>query len=272
MEYSNANKETTMRLEANQGHRCFSSMTLPCALYLAAKVILSLRRKMLIAIVMSLALQLVQPVYAQQALQFPPTTKKTVSDELNPKGTTAIDWYVPSLDGRFAAVSLSENGSEIGSAHVYETATGKKLPDVIPGAQYPTALGSVAWNKEATGFYYTRYPQGNERPPADVGLYEQVYFQKLGTNVSEDTYVIGREFPRIAEISLSTNEDGSYLLASVANGESWEFAHYLLGPAGEWKQITQFSDQVQSVSFGFDGMLYLHSVNGAPQGKILPLP
>src|SRR6266404_9885642 len=81
MEYSNANKETTMRLEANQGHRCFSSMTLPCALYLAAKVILSLRRKMLIAIVMSLALQLVQPVCAQQALQFPPTTKKTVSDE-----------------------------------------------------------------------------------------------------------------------------------------------------------------------------------------------
>src|SRR5919206_1058679 len=54
---------------------------------------------------------------------------------LNPKGTTAIDFYAPSLDGRFVAVSLSENGSEDGSVHVYETATGKPLADVIPRVQ-----------------------------------------------------------------------------------------------------------------------------------------
>ncbi|HEX3248063.1 MAG TPA: prolyl oligopeptidase family serine peptidase [Pyrinomonadaceae bacterium] len=199
-------------------------------------------------------------------------SEQTILDPnaMNPKGTTAIDWYVPSHDGRLVAVSLSENGSEIGDVHVYETATGRKLPDVIPRVQYPTGLGSLEWNKESTGFYCTRYP-GNERPPADAGFYQQVYFHKLGTNVSEDTYAIGKEFPRVALINLSTSEDGSYLLASVANGTGGEYAHYLLGPARKWRQLTQFSDQVKSVSFGLDGKLYLLSVNGAPRGKILSL-
>ncbi len=191
---------------------------------------------------------------------------------LNPKGTTAIDFYVPSLDGRFVAVSLSENGSEDGSAHVYETATGKKLPDVIPRVQYSTAGGSLEWNKDASGFYYTRYPRGNERPAEDMTFYQQVYFHQLGAPLSEDTYVIGKEFPRIAEITLSTTEDASYLLASVANGDGGEFAHYLLGPSGTWTQLTRFSDQIKSVLFGPNGMLYLLMVSGAPRGKILSMP
>jgi prolyl oligopeptidase len=191
---------------------------------------------------------------------------------LNPKGTTAIDFYVPSLDGRFVAVSLSDNGSEDGSAHVFETATGKKLPDVIPRVQYPTALGSLEWKSDASGFYYTRYPQGDERPAEDMTFYQQVYFHKLGTPHGADTYIIGKEFPRIAEITLGTTDDARYLMASVANGDGGEFAHYLLGPNGAWTQVTRFSDQVKSVSFGANGMLYLLSVNGAPRGKILSLP
>ena len=34
---------------------------------------------------------------------------------LDSKGTTAIDWFVPSLDGRYIAVSLSKGGSEDGT-------------------------------------------------------------------------------------------------------------------------------------------------------------
>ncbi|MDQ2973810.1 MAG: prolyl oligopeptidase family serine peptidase [Acidobacteriota bacterium] len=191
---------------------------------------------------------------------------------LNPKGTTAIGFYVPSLDGHLVAVSLSENGSEDGSVEVFASATGRKLPDLVPRVRYATAGGSVAWNKDATGFYYTRYPQGNERPKEDINFYQQVYFHKLGTPGSEDTYVIGKDFPRIAEITLSTSEDAGYLMVSVANGDGGEFAHYLLGPSGTWKQITQFSDQIKSASFGLNGMLYLLSIRGSPKGKILSAP
>ena len=63
-----------------------------------------------------------------------------------------------------------------GAAGVYETATGKKLPDVVPRVRYATAGGSIEWNRDASGFYYTRYPQGNERPPEDMNFYHRSTF------------------------------------------------------------------------------------------------
>jgi prolyl oligopeptidase len=200
-----------------------------------------------------------------------PTSERVVidPDAINPEVPTAIDWYAASLDGGLVAVSLSERGSEDGSVHVFEVSTGKQVPDVIPRAQYPTGGGDLAWNKDGTGFYYTRYPQGNERPETDLNFYQQVYFHKLGAPASQDTYVIGKEFPKIAEIALRTTDDGAYLLASVANGDGGEFAHYVMNPEGKWTQVTRFSDKIVAAVLGKDGNLYLLSRKDAPRGKIL---
>ncbi len=190
---------------------------------------------------------------------------------LNPSGTTAIDFYVPSPDGRLVAVSLSEGGSEDGTLHIFESATGKDLGDVIPRVNFATAGGSVAWTADGSGIYYTRYPHEGERPKEDVNFYQQVYFHELGHPISEDVYVIGKDFPRIAEIMLHTSNDGRYLLVTVANGDGGEFAHYLLSPEKKWTQITQFSDKINLVVFGPGNTLYLRSIKDAPMGKILRL-
>jgi prolyl oligopeptidase len=191
---------------------------------------------------------------------------------LDAKGTTAIDWFVPSLDGKYVAVSLSKGGSEDGTLHIYETATAKALTDTIAHVQYPTAGGSAAWNADASGIYYTRFPRQGERPEADLNFYQQVYFHKLGTPDTDDTYSIGNDFPRIAEVMLESSRDGKYILATVANGDGGDFSHYLLGPDRNWKQITQFSNQIKVARLGRDNALYLLSRAGAPRGKILRLP
>jgi prolyl oligopeptidase len=193
-------------------------------------------------------------------------------NKLDAKGKTAIDFFEPSLDGRYVAVAISENGSEDGPAWVIDTRTGKRLPDVVPRVQYPTGGGSIAWDAKSTGFYYTRYPQGDERAKEDANFYQQVWFHKLGTPATADTYVIGKEFPRIAEIQLSTTRDGRYLLAAVANGDGGEHAFYLRGPEGGWTKVSDFADMLRAAWLGFDGRLYALSTKDAPRGKIVAMP
>ena len=193
--------------------------------------------------------------------------------KLNSAGTTTIDFYVPSLDGELVAVSLSDRGTEDGTVHVYEVRSGKELADVVARVNGGTAGGSLAWNGDHSGFYYTRYPRGSERAKEDLNFYQQVYFHKLGTDTKDDTYAIGKDFPRIAEINLQTSPNGKYVLCTVGNGDGGEYAHYLLALAGGgWAQLTQFADHLTHGVFGLDGSLYLVSRDGAPRGKLLRLP
>jgi prolyl oligopeptidase len=208
-----------------------------------------------------------------------PTGAKVIFDPnaASAKGSTAIDFFVPSFGGKYVAAALSENGSQDSSAHVFEVATGKELSDNVPRVNFATAGGSIAWKADNSGFYYTRYPQGNERPAEDANFYQQVYFHKLGTDSKQDTYVIGKDFPRIAEILLHTSDDGRWLLAAVANGDGGEFAHYVMDIDGHWTQITHFADSIVSVKFGAgergaNESLYLLSRKDAPRGQILRLP
>src|SRR5262249_9378539 len=161
---------------------------------------------------------------------------------LDPTGRTAIDFYTPSYDGKRVIVSLSKNGSEDGTAYVYDVATGKPLPDRIPGINYPTAGGSVEWAPDGRGFYYTRYPQADERPAEDRHFYQQVYFHRLGTPLKSDTCVIGRDFPRIAEIELHGSRTGTHLLAIVRNGDGGEIAYHVRMPDGKWREVAGFKD------------------------------
>ena len=205
-----------------------------------------------------------------------PDSAKVVLDpnKLDDKGKTAIDFYAPSRDGKYVAVSLSQGGSEEGTVHVYEVATGKPLPDVIPRVAFPTAGGDLVWDEKDAGFYYTRYAAPGERPKEDLQFYQQVYHHKLGDDPSKDTYVIGKDFPRIAENFLDTSADGKYLLVTTQNGDGGDFMHHLRGPDGQWTQLTKFEDQISAPAFGAPGddSLYLLSRKGAPRGKILRVP
>ena len=199
-------------------------------------------------------------------------------NKLDPSGRTAMDWYVPSADGKYVAVSLSQGGSESGTVHVYDVATGKETGDVVPYANSGTAGGSLTWVGEGKdlGFYYTRHPHKGEVPETDMGFFQKVYFHKLGTKDTDDKISIGDkatfEFPRIAECELGTSKDGKWVVAIVQNGDGGEYWLYLLDTkSGKWSRFADVPDKIKQVTFGVDNKLYLLSIKDAPNGKLLRL-
>ena len=218
-----------------------------------------------------------QPFLVVMDSAYHPETARILVDpnSMNAKGTTAIDWYVPSNDGKLVAVSLSEGGSEAGDVHVFDVATGRPVFEVIPHAQNGTAGGSLAWMRDSRGFYYTRYPRGDERPAEDHEFYMQIYRHALGTPTSQDVYELGNGFPKIAEIVVSATPEG-VVLASMQKGDGGEFQHYVRTADGRWTQLTRYEDRVVQAVPGpsADGLrtpIYLVSRKDAPRGKLLRL-
>src|SRR5690606_38633056 len=150
-------------------------------------------------------------------------------------------------DKRLVAVSLSKGGSESGDVHVFDVATGKPHVtgerDVVTRVHGGTAGGSLAWNADGSGFYYTRYPHPGERGDEDLGFYQEVWHHALGTPETSDTYAFGKGLPRIAEIELARSDDGRTILATVANGDGGEYEHHV-GAGGKWTRLTRFDDLV----------------------------
>ena len=94
--------------------------------------------------------------------------------------TTAIDWYHPSPDGGLVAYGMSEGGDERSVLRVLDVETGAHLGDEIP----ETRAATVGWLPDASGFLYTRYPEG-----AEYG--RMVYEHRLGMAWREDALVWG---------------------------------------------------------------------------------
>jgi prolyl oligopeptidase len=213
-----------------------------------------------------------QPMIALLTRDANPATARVIVDPnaINPNGTTAIDWFVPSPDGKRIAVSLSDNGSEDGSVHIFDVASHQQTGEVISRVQYPTAGGSLAWRADSQGFWYTRYP-GPDRPATEQHFFQKLYYHRIGDKPAKDIVVLQQDLPKVAEIYLDNRFSSKYVLVSVANGDGGEFAHYLLSQDGGVRQISRFEDRIVAGAIGPDDALYLVSRKDAPRGKLLKL-
>jgi prolyl oligopeptidase len=130
---------------------------------------------------------------------------------LSEAGTTALDWYYPSEDGRLLAYGLSENGSEESVLHLLELDTGLHLPERIPRMR----AAALAWLPDGSGFYYTRYPAPNEVPAGEEHYHRAVYSHRLGTDPAADP-LIYRPAQKEYWPGVSLSPDGRWLLIDVA--------------------------------------------------------
>lgn len=213
-----------------------------------------------------------QPMLVTLNAKADPKSRKIVLDPnaLDAKGLTSIDWFVPSPDGKLVAMSLSKNGSEDGTLHVYEVATGREIGTPIARVQYPTAGGDLAWAADGKSFWYTRYP-GADAPAADRHFNMQVYYHRLGTDPAKDTLALGRKdgLERVSEVFLDNRYDRGAVLASVQRGDGGEWAFYVLRTGQAPVEMATYADRIVYAAIGPDDAVYGISRAGAPNGKIV---
>ena len=132
-------------------------------------------------------------------------------NRLSAEGTTALDWYHPSEDGRLLAYGLSDDGSEQSVLHILDVRSGETLPDRIPH----TRAADVAWLPDGSAFYYTRYPAPGEVPEGEEPYHRAVYFHRLGADPADDPLLFR---PAVKEHwpGVSLSPDGRWLLIGVA--------------------------------------------------------
>jgi prolyl oligopeptidase len=197
-------------------------------------------------------------------------------NELDATGRTTIDWFVPSPDGSLVAVSLSEHGTENGTLHIYDAASGGRVDTPTPLVTSGTAGGSLAWRGDSHGYWYTRHPAPGTVPDADLGFYQTIWFHELGTAPSDDRpELTGAEFTeaRIAESFLASSGDGGWVLDRVQRGDGGEWQVFVRSQqdGSPWRQVTDLEDRCVDAVLGTDE-LFLVSVKDDPHGEVLRLP
>ncbi|MGZ4131689.1 MAG: prolyl oligopeptidase family serine peptidase [Actinomycetota bacterium] len=193
-------------------------------------------------------------------------------NEIDPSGATTIDWYVPSPDGRLVAVSLSSHGTEDGTLHLFDAATGGLVDVRIPRVHSGTAGGALAWRGDATGFWYTRHPAPGERPDEDSGFFQEVWFHELG-GTTQDRPELAGVFAddRIVEHRLSSSPDGRWTLDRAQKGDGGEWQLFVRAQSeGEWWMLADIPDKVVGAASGRDA-IFLLCTKGAPHGQLLRL-
>jgi prolyl oligopeptidase len=190
----------------------------------------------------------------------------------------SIDYFQPSLDGKYLAYGISPGGSEESVLHVLETATGTALSDVVDRAQF----GSPSWLPDGKSFFFTRTQKlGPEAPPTAKYQKLRVYRHTLGTDPEKDALVFGYEVSPNIKV---TEDDFPVLLFSpaapkslvglVIHGVKNEKDLYVTSFADTptantaWKKVADDSDDVTTLDVHGDD-LFLLSHKDASRYKVL---
>ncbi len=185
-------------------------------------------------------------------------------NQLAADGTIALDWVQPSQNGKYVAYGTSQSGSEMSTLHIIETRTGKLLPDTIER----TRAASIAWELDAGGFYYTRYPKRGDVAEGQERYNRHVFYHELGTDPEIDPPIFGEgrdpeDWPRV-----SLDNDGRLLLITVSQG--WTKTELFLKDLKKNTpptRITTGKNFLYSAT-AYNGRLYILTNEDAPRYRV----
>lgn len=188
-------------------------------------------------------------------------------NQLAADGTIALDWWVPSDDGKYVAYGTSPSGSEMSTLHIIETATGKLLPDSIER----TRAVSLAWMLDDSGFYYTRYPKKGDVAEGQEVYYRHVFYHALGSDPAKDPLIFGKDLGAEDWPEVDLSNDGQWLLITVAQGWTKSDLYVQdLRPGAQRKPPVQITEGKNFLYGGeiFNGKIFITTNEDAPRYRM----
>src|SRR5215469_209461 len=190
----------------------------------------------------------------------------------------SIDYFQPSLDGKYVAYGISPGGSEDSVLHVLEASDGKVLPDVIDRAQF----GPPSWLPDGKSFFMPRLQKLGPDAPATAKYQKiRVYRHTLGSDPEKDPQVFGYGMPGglkvleddysvIAYSPAAPKSMVGVVIHGVKNEKDFYVAPFEETPtaATVWKKVADDSADITSFDFHADD-LFLLSHREASRYKVL---
>jgi prolyl oligopeptidase len=186
------------------------------------------------------------------------------ANQLSADGTVALDWYLPSQNGKYLAYGTSASGSEMSTLYIAESKTGTVLPDTIER----TRAASIAWLHDNSGFYYTRYPKKGEVPDGQEMYNRHVFYHQLGTNPDTDDKVFGEGRDPEDWPNVHLSNDGRWLLIDVEQG--WTKSELFLMDLKKDTPPTRVTTGKNFLYRGevYDGKVYITTNEDAPRYRV----
>lgn len=192
----------------------------------------------------------------------------------------AINWFVPSWDGRYVAYGLSAGGSEDASMHVIDTRSGDAVG--VPVPRVPA--DGVSWLPDNRTIAFNQLRQLTAEDAAtEVYLDTAVKLLKAGDPPDQARAVFGATVTRglglqrldngrllfspgspwvVAATNDTTQREGSVFVASLKD--------LLAGGTVPWRRIASFDDHLVELDLhGHD--LYYRTKVGAPRFRVMKL-
>lgn len=131
-------------------------------------------------------------------------------------GTAAISTPSFSKSDKYAAYMEAQAGSDWQVAHVMRVADKKILPDTIAFIKF----SGISWDSD-TGFYYSRYPEPNEKSKlTNQNVNHAVYYHRIGTPQKTDRLIYEDKEHPLRTIGASLTEDKRFLIIRMSEGTS----------------------------------------------------
>jgi prolyl oligopeptidase len=141
---------------------------------------------------------------------------------LSADGTIALTAAVPSHDGTRVAYALSQDGSDRQQIRVREirgagsSAEVRDLEDRLEWVKF----ASIAWTRDASGFYYLRFPEPGGVPPEDEQYFGRIYFHRLGQPQASDELVFARPDEKEIVPLVQVSSSGRWAVITAQRGAS----------------------------------------------------